>query len=93
MKVIILAGGWETRMGNLAELVPKPMVHIGNKPVLWNIMKRYSHYGYNDFIIALGVKGHMIKEYFYNFEALNNDFTIDLSDGRVKYQNKHGDLR
>ena len=91
MKVVILAGGWGTRMGNLAELVPKPMVHIGNKPVLWHIMKRYSHYGYNDFIIALGVKGHMIKEYFYNFEALNNDFTVDLSNGQVTYHNKHGE--
>ena len=60
MKTIILAGGWGTRMGILSELVPKPMVNIGNRPVLWHIMKIYSHYGYNDFIIALGVKGHII---------------------------------
>ena len=57
--------------------VPKPLVEIGGRPILWHIMKTYSHYGYNDFIIALGVKGHVIKEYFYNFDSLNNDFTID----------------
>tara|TARA_B100000519_G_C14259930_1_gene447142 strand:+ start:236 stop:1009 length:774 start_codon:yes stop_codon:yes gene_type:complete len=91
MKVIILAGGWGTRLGNMAELIPKPMAHIGTKPILWHIMKIYSQYGYNDFIIALGVKGHIIKEYFYNFEALNNDFTIDLSDSQITYHNKHSE--
>jgi len=89
MKTIILAGGWGTRMGQLAEIVPKPMVYIGNRPVLWHIMKTYSHYGYNDFIIALGVKGQVIKEYFYDFEALNSDFTVDLSTGKMIYHNKH----
>ena len=89
MKVVILAGGWGTRLGNLSELIPKPMVTIGNNPILWHIMKIYSYYGYNDFVIALGVKGHIIKEYFYNFEALNNDFTIDLSNGKISYHNKH----
>jgi glucose-1-phosphate cytidylyltransferase len=88
MKVIILAGGWGTRLGQMAELIPKPMVSIGNKPVLWHIMKIYSHYGYNDFIIALGVKGHVIKEYFFNYEPLNNDFTVDLSSGEINYKNK-----
>lgn len=91
MKVIILAGGWGTRMGPLSELIPKPMVTIGNKPILWHIMKIYSHYGYNDFIIALGVKGHVIKEYFYDFEALNSDFTVDLSCGKITYHNKHNE--
>ena len=91
MKIIILAGGWGTRMGQLAELVPKPMVYIGNRPVLWHIMKTYSHYGYNDFVIALGVKGHIIKEYFHNFESLNNDFTIDMNSGNITYHNKHGE--
>jgi len=62
MKTIIFAGGWGTRMGQLTELVPKPLVLIGSKPVLWHIMKIYSHYGYNDFLIALGVKGYIIKE-------------------------------
>ena len=89
MKVIILAGGWGTRLGQLTELIPKPMVTIGNKPILWHIMKIYSHYGYNDFIITLGVKGYVIKEYFSNYEALNNDFTVDLSSGHIIYYNKH----
>jgi glucose-1-phosphate cytidylyltransferase len=91
MKVIILAGGWGSRLGQLSELVPKPMVYIGNRPVLWHIMKIYSHYGFNDFIIALGVKSHVIKEYFYNFESLNNDFTIDMDLGNITYHNKHNE--
>ena len=89
MKAIILAGGWGSRMGSLSELIPKPMIPIGNRPVLWHIMKIYSHYGYNDFIIALGVKGEVIKEYFYNFEALNSDFTVDLSTHQIVYHGKH----
>ena len=89
MKVIILAGGWGTRLGQIGELIPKPMVYIGNRPVLWHIMKTFSFYGYNDFVIALGVKGQAIKEYFYDFEALNNDFTIDLKDSSITYHNKH----
>jgi len=89
MKTIILAGGWGTRLGQLAELIPKPMVLIGNRPVLWHIMKIYSHYGHNDFVIALGVKGHVIKDYFYNFEPISNDFTIDMSSGKIRYHNKH----
>ena len=91
MKTIILAGGWGSRLGQLSESVPKPMVAIGNKPVLWHIMKIYSHYGFNDFIIALGVKGHVIKDYFYNFESRNNDFTFNLSSGVIKYHNKHNE--
>ena len=66
MKVIILAGGWGSRLGQLSSKIPKPMVKIGNKPILWHIMKVYSFYGYRDFIIALGVKGEIIKDYFYN---------------------------
>ena len=92
MKVIILAGGWGTRLGQMTELLPKPMVTIGTKPVLWHIMKIYSHFGFNDFIIATGVKGHVIKEYFYNFESANNDFTINLSNGDVSYHNKHREI-
>jgi glucose-1-phosphate cytidylyltransferase len=87
MKVIILAGGWGSRLGQLTEVVPKPMVPIGGKPVLWHIMKLYSHFGLNDFIIALGVKSNIIKDYFYNFQSKNNDFTIDLSTGNIKYHN------
>jgi glucose-1-phosphate cytidylyltransferase len=91
MKVIILAGGWGTRLGLLSESMPKPMVAIGKKPILWHIMKIYSHYGFNDFIIALGVKGHVIKDYFYNFESRSNDFTVNLSSGDIKYHNKHNE--
>ena len=65
MKVIILAGGWGTRLGYRAELIPKPMVKVGNRPILWHIMKTYSYYGFNEFIITLGVKGEIIKNYFY----------------------------
>lgn len=89
MKVIILAGGWGTRLGQLGELIPKPMVYVGNRPILWHIMKTYSAFGFNEFVIALGVKGQVIKDYFYNFEALNNDFTINLRDGKVKYHSRH----
>ena len=88
MKVIILAGGWGSRLGQLSNSIPKPMVTIGNKPILWHIMKSYSNYGYNDFIIALGVKQNLIKEYFYNYESINNDFTIDLSTSEISYHNK-----
>jgi glucose-1-phosphate cytidylyltransferase len=91
MKTIILAGGWGTRLGHLSEVIPKPMVQIGGKPVLWHIMKMYSYYGFNDFIIALGVKGEIIKEYFYNFEALNSDFTVDLKNNEITYHNKHNE--
>jgi len=91
MKTIILAGGWGTRLGQLSELIPKPMVYIGNRPVLWHIMKIYSYYGFNDFIIALGVKGHVIKQYFYDFGLLNDDFTIDLGKSEITYHNKHNE--
>ena len=89
MKVIILAGGLGTRLGTQIEAIPKPMVPIGNKPVLWHIMKIYSHYGFNDFIICLGVRGNVIKNYFYQYEIINNDFTIDLSSGDIDYHSSH----
>ena len=76
MKVVILAGGMGVRMREETEYRPKPMVLVGRHPILWHIMKSYMHYGYNDFIICLGYKGEMIKEYFLNYEALNNDLTI-----------------
>ena len=66
MKVIILAGGLGTRLSELTEIIPKPMIRIGDKPMLWHIMKIYSHYGYRDFIVSAGVKSHGIKEYFLN---------------------------
>lgn len=92
MKVVILAGGWGTRLGRRTELIPKPMVKIGNKPVLWHIMKIYSYFGYKDFVICLGVKADIIKDYFYHYEIKNNDFTINLSNGTIKYHNEHGEI-
>ena len=87
MKTIILAGGWGSRLGHISDTIPKPMVPIGNKPVIWHIMKIYSYYGIDEFIIALGVKGDVIKDFFYNFETKNNDFTVDLSTGDISYHN------
>ena len=80
MKVVILCGGLGTRLREETEFRPKPMVYIGNRPILWHIMKIYAHYGYNEFILCLGYKGEMIKEYFYNYEILNSDFTIELGE-------------
>jgi glucose-1-phosphate cytidylyltransferase len=80
MKVVILCGGRGTRLREETEYRPKPMVQVGGKPVLWHIMKIYAHYGFNDFVICLGYKGDMIKEYFLNYEAMNNDFTIQLGN-------------
>lgn len=78
LKAIILAGGLGTRMREETEFRPKPMVEIGGRPVLWHIMKNLAHFGITDFIIATGYKSQMIKEYFLNYEAWNNDFTIEL---------------
>jgi glucose-1-phosphate cytidylyltransferase len=79
MKVVILAGGFGTRLSEETELKPKPMVEIGGKPILWHIMKTYSHYGYNEFIVCLGYKGYVIKEYFANYYRHQSDITIDLA--------------
>jgi glucose-1-phosphate cytidylyltransferase len=80
MKVVILCGGLGTRMREETEFRPKPMVEIGGRPILWHVMKHYSCYGLKDFVLCLGYKGEMIKEYFYNYEVLNNDFTVQLGD-------------
>ena len=80
MKAVILCGGLGTRIREETEFRPKPMVEIGGKPILWHIMKIYSHYGIKDFVLSLGYKGEMIKEYFYHYEILNNDFTIELGN-------------
>ena len=88
MKVIILAGGRGTRLSEETSVRPKPMVEIGGKPILWHIMKIYSSFGYNDFIIACGYKGEIIKEYFHNYLTHSSDFMIDLRDGtRTIYNN------
>ena len=83
MKVIILAGGFGTRLSEYTETLPKPMVTIGGKPILWHIMKSYAHYGHKDFYLALGYKAEVIKEYFLNYSTLNADFTVDLGIGTV----------
>lgn len=80
MKVVLLAGGYGTRISEETDTRPKPMVEIGGKPILWHIMKIYSHYGFNDFIICLGYKGYFIKEYFANYFLHQSDLTIDLRD-------------
>ena len=84
MKVVIFAGGLGTRLMEETEARPKPMVEIGRKPILWHIMKIYSHYGYNDFIICLGYKQAMIKEYFTNYYFTNSDITVDLASNEIK---------
>ena len=78
MKVVILAGGYGTRISEESHLRPKPMIDIGDKPILWHIMKIYTHYGFNDFIICCGYKGYMIKEYFANYYLHQSDVTFDF---------------
>ena len=89
MKTVILAGGFGTRLSEYTKLIPKPMVEIGGKPILWHIMNHYSKYGFKDFVIALGYKGEVIKNYFLQYYAQNNDFTIDLATGKVEYIQEH----
>jgi glucose-1-phosphate cytidylyltransferase len=83
MKVVILAGGFGTRLGAEGQLTPKPLVPIGGRPILWHVMKIYSHFGFTDFVLCLGYKGDMIKRYFYEYELINSDFTIELGTGRT----------
>jgi glucose-1-phosphate cytidylyltransferase len=84
MKVIILAGGFGSRLSEYTESIPKPMVTIGGRPILWHIMSRYAHFGHKDFYLALGYKAEIIKEYFLNYHSLNSDFTVDLSSGKIE---------
>lgn len=84
MKVIILAGGFGTRLSEYTDSIPKPMVTIGGRPILWHIMKTYAHFGHKDFYMALGYKAEVIKEYFINYHSLNSDFSVDLSSGIVE---------
>ena len=78
MKVVILAGGFGTRLSEYTESIPKPMVEIGGKPIIWHIMKRYADYGYKDFVIALGYKADVIKNYFASYHLGQNDYTVNL---------------
>lgn len=91
MKVVILAGGYGTRLSEETAIVPKPLVEIGSKPILWHIMKLYSHHGLNDFVICCGYKGHVIKDYFLNFFHRLGDFTIDLRSNEIKTHRNYGE--
>ena len=91
MKVVLLAGGFGTRISEESQYKPKPMVEIGGKPIIWHIMKGYSHYGFNEFIICAGYKQHVIKEWFADYFLHNSDITFDFTQGRndMRIHNQH----
>ena len=92
MKTVILCGGQGTRLREETEYRPKPMVEIGSHPILWHIMKHFGHFGHQKFILCLGYRGQMIKDYFLNYEATNNDFTLRLgSRAEIEYHSAHGE--
>lgn len=91
MKTVILAGGFGTRISEESYLRPKPMIEIGGQPILWHIMKLYSHYGYNDFIICLGYKGYVIKEYFADYFLHTSDVTFDLANNKMIVHSNHSE--
>ena len=90
-KVVILCGGLGTRLREETEFRPKPMVEVGGRPILWHIMKTYAHYGFREFVLCLGYRGNVIREYFLNYEAMSNDFTISLGAGgrKIEYHGAH----
>ena len=88
MKTVILAGGLGSRISEESHLKPKPMIEIGGKPILWHIMKQYAHYGFDEFVICLGYKGYVIKEYFMNYFVHNADITVDLSTNSTTIHRK-----
>ncbi len=88
MKVVILAGGYGSRLGSITAAIPKPMVALGNKPIIRHIMKIYSQYGFNDFVVSCGYRADIIKDYFLNFEKYDNNFTINLASGAVEVEHK-----
>ncbi|TGL45813.1 glucose-1-phosphate cytidylyltransferase [Leptospira perdikensis] len=87
MKVIILAGGFGTRLSEYTDVIPKPMVPIGGKPILWHIMNHFALYGFKDFYLALGYKAEVVKEYFLNYRSLNSDFSVNLETGKITHYN------
>lgn len=92
MKVVILCGGLGTRLREETEFRPKPMVEIGGRPILWHIMKMYAHHGFRDFVLCLGYRGNIIKDYFLNYEAMNNDFTMCLGQrSQIRYHDHHNE--
>lgn len=91
MKVLILAGGLGTRLSEETDIRPKPMVEIGGRPILWHIMKIYSHYGFNEFVILLGYKGYYIKEYFANYFLHQSNVTLDMQTGKMEILSNHSE--
>jgi glucose-1-phosphate cytidylyltransferase len=91
MKAVILAGGLGTRISEESHLKPKPMIEIGGKPILWHIMKIYSHYGINDFVICLGYRGYVIKEYFANYFLHTSDVTFDMAQNRMEVHQRYAE--
>jgi len=91
MKTVILAGGFGTRLSEETSVLPKPMVEIGGKPILWHIMKMYSSHGYNDFVICLGYKGYIIKEFFINYFLLHSDLHVNLENNSIEVLNNNVD--
>jgi glucose-1-phosphate cytidylyltransferase len=92
MKVVLLCGGQGTRLREETEYRPKPLVDIGGRPILWHIMKIYAHHGFNEFVLCLGYRGNMIKDYFLNYEAMSNDFSIHLGHrSKVSYHGTHAE--
>lgn len=91
MKTVILCGGLGTRLSEETTLKPKPMVEIGGRPILWHVMKTYEGHGFTDFVLALGYKGEMVKDYFLNYHAKQRDFTVQLKDGRVEYGGRNAE--
>ncbi len=87
MKVIILAGGFGTRISEYTDVIPKPMIQIGGRPILWHIMNSYAHFGHKDFYVALGYKSEVIKDYFLNYSSLNSDFSVNLKTGVITSHN------
>jgi len=85
MKTIILAGGLGTRLAEFTEIIPKPMVTVGGRPILWHIMRHYARFGHRDFLVALGYKANLVKEYFLNYYSLSSDFTVELGTGAVDH--------
>ncbi len=94
MKVVILCGGYGTRIRDVSADIPKPMINIGNKPILWHIMKYYAKWGHNDFVLCLGYKSDVIKDFFLNYRVRTNDFTIPLNQDKnsIVYHNEHTEL-
>jgi len=89
MKVVILCGGLGTRLREETDFRPKPMVEIGSRPILWHIMKGYTHYGFNEFVLCLGYKGDAIRDYFYNYELRNSDSTVTLGSRNIEIHSRH----